>query len=128
MRVIWYIPQPLPNCVDNQVDGVICSDGYSASLGFTCKRCSNNTDGLVVAIVFALALFLAVILAVSYLLSTELERGTERVCVERLMRYSPMQSVKGGYRDMVDCDIGTMGWLSQPYPTNMSNKINGYFL
>ena len=46
------------------------------------------------AIVFALALFLAVILVVSYLLSTELERRTERVCVERLMRYIPMQSVK----------------------------------
>ena len=94
MRVIWYIPQPLPNYIESQADCVIFSDGYSASLGFTCKICSNGTGEFVVAIVFASALFLAVILAVLYLLSTELERGTERVCAERLMRYIPMQSVK----------------------------------
>ena len=47
------------------------------------------------AIVFVLALLVAVILAVSYLLSTELDRGTQRrACVERLMRYIPRQSVK----------------------------------
>ena len=47
------------------------------------------------AIVFALALLVAVILVVSYLLSTEVDRGTQRrACVERLMRYIPMQSVK----------------------------------
>ena len=47
------------------------------------------------AIVFVLALLVAVILAVSYLLSTELDRGIQRrACVERLMRYIPMQSVK----------------------------------
>ena len=48
-----------------------------------------------VAIVFVLVLLVAVILAVSYLLSTELNRGTQRrACVERLMRYIPTQSVK----------------------------------
>ena len=46
------------------------------------------------AIVVALALIVAVILAVSYLLSAELERGTTTACLERLMRYIPMQSVK----------------------------------
>ena len=46
-------------------------------------------------IVFALALLVGVILAVSYLLSTELDRGIRRrASVERLMRYIPMQSVK----------------------------------
>ena len=40
--------------------------------------CSDSTSGTVFAIVFALALFLAVLLAASYLLSTELERGTKR--------------------------------------------------
>ena len=46
-------------------------------------------------IVFALALLIGVILAVSYLMSTELDRGIQgRASVERLMRYIPMQSVK----------------------------------
>ena len=46
-------------------------------------------------IVFALALLVGVILAVSYLLSTELDRGIQRRAnVERLMRCIPMQSVK----------------------------------
>ncbi|CAN0425302.1 unnamed protein product, partial [Ascophyllum nodosum] len=46
-------------------------------------------------IVFVLALLVAVILAVSYLLSTELDRGIQRrACIERLMRYIPMHSVK----------------------------------
>ena len=46
-------------------------------------------------IVFALALLVGVILAVSYLLSTELDRGIQRrAYVERLMRCIPMQSVK----------------------------------
>ena len=46
-------------------------------------------------IVFALALLVGVILAVSYLLSTELDRGIQRrASVERLIRYIPMQSVK----------------------------------
>ena len=46
-------------------------------------------------IVCALALLIGVILAVSYLLSTELDRGIQRsASVERLMRYIPMQSVK----------------------------------
>ena len=83
------------NCAVNQADCAICSDGFSGSLGFICKRCSKSIGGIVVAIVFVLAHLVAVILAVSYLLSTELDRGTQtRACVERLMRYIPMQSVK----------------------------------
>ena len=83
------------NCAINQADCAICSDGFSGGFGFICKRCSNSIGGIVVAIVFVLALLVAVILAVSYLLSTELERGIQgRACVERLMRYIPMQSVK----------------------------------
>ena len=78
----------------DQADCAICNDGYSESLGFTCNMCSDSTTGIVFATVFALALFLAVLLAVSYLLSTELERGTKRACVERLMRYIPVQSIK----------------------------------
>ena len=78
-----------------RADCAICSDGFSASLGFICKICSNSTGGIVVAIVFVLALLVAVVLAVSYLLSTELDRGTQRRArVERLMRCIPMQSVK----------------------------------
>ena len=34
---------------------------------------------------------------------------------------------QGCYRDMADCDTGTMGWLSQPCPT-MSNKVNDHFV
>ena len=45
-------------------------------------------------VLIALALLVAVILAVSYLLSTELERGTKRACVKQLMRYIPVQSIK----------------------------------
>ena len=58
--------------------------------------CSDSTSGIVFAIVFTLALFLAVgLLMVSYLLSTDLERGTRRARrVERLMRYIPVQSIK----------------------------------
>ena len=83
------------NCAINQADCAICSDGFSGSFGFICKRCSNSIGGVVVAIVFVLAFLVAVILAVSDLLSTELDRGTQRrACVERLMRYIPMQSVK----------------------------------
>ena len=79
----------------NQADCAICSDGFSGSFRFICKRCSNSIGGIIVAIVFVLALLIAVMLAVSYLLSTELDRGTQRrACVERLMRYIPMQSVK----------------------------------
>ena len=56
--------------------------------------CFDSTSGIVFAIVFALALFLAILLAVSYLLSTELEPGTKRASVVRLMRYIPIQSIK----------------------------------
>ena len=48
--------------------------------------CSGSTSSIVFAIIFALALFLAILLAVSYLLPTELEPGTKRACIERLMR------------------------------------------
>ena len=83
------------NYAVNRADCAICSDGFSASLGFICKTCFNSTGGIVVAIVFVLALLVGVILAVSYLLSTELDRETKiRACVERLMRCIPMQSVK----------------------------------
>ena len=83
------------NCAVNRADCAICSDGFSASLGFICKICSNSIGGIFVAIVFVLVLLVALILAVSYLLSTELDRGTQRrACVERLMRCIPMQSVK----------------------------------
>ena len=62
----------------DQADCAICKDGYSRSLKFACNMCSDSTSGIASAIVFALALFLEVLLAVSYLLSTELERGTKR--------------------------------------------------
>ena len=87
--------QPLlPNCVVEQADCAICSDGYSASLGFTCNRCSNNIGSIVVTIVLALALLASVILAVSYLLSRKLENENNRSCVEHLMRHIPVQSAK----------------------------------
>ncbi|CAN0377394.1 unnamed protein product, partial [Ascophyllum nodosum] len=72
----------------------ICSKGYSPNLGFTCNKCPNSIGGIVVGVLIALVLLVAVILAISYLLSTEMERGTKRTGVHRLVQNIPLQSVK----------------------------------
>ena len=77
-----------------QADCAICSDGYSANLGFSCKKCSNSIGGIVVAIVFTLVVAVAVIPIVSYLLSPELGPGTKRACIGRLVGYIPLNSIK----------------------------------
>ena len=82
-----------PNRVD-QADCAICSDGYSASLGFTCNICSNSPGGIALAVIFALVSLVAMISMATYLLSAELERGAAKAFVERLLRRIPVQSVK----------------------------------
>eukprot|EP00752_Nemacystus_decipiens_P002518 g2363.t1 len=72
----------------------VCSDGYTAQLGYTCNKCSDSTGGtLVVAVVVVVAV--AVVMAViTYVVSGEVGCMAHGGSLGRLFRKIPLQSVK----------------------------------
>ena len=85
-----------PRCVfslNNKTDCAVCGDGYVASLGFTCDKCSGNTKGIIVASIFA-AVFVSVVVAIVWHLMSSETRGTNRGIVNYVTRRVPIQAVK----------------------------------
>lgn len=77
----------------NQADCAICSDGYTAGLGFACDKCSNTAGGIVLAVFFVVIALVVVVSIACYLIFYEHERGRQGL-VERMARYVPLQSLK----------------------------------
>ncbi|CAM9509603.1 unnamed protein product [Ectocarpus fasciculatus] len=71
----------------------VCSEGYSAQLGFTCHSCSDSAGGIALAAALAVVGLIVLVAVVSYLTSRERD-GKGRGIVERVGRYVPLQSVK----------------------------------
>ena len=74
-------------------DCAVCSDGYTAELGFACSRCSDSRGGLVLAAVLGVVALLALAAVVSHVTSGEAGRGGKNL-VGRLTQYIPLQSLK----------------------------------
>ena len=76
-------------------DCSICSDGYTAQLGFSCNECSeNNSRGIAVAVVLVVAVVIAAVSMISYVMSGEAGLGAGQGVIDCLTRYIPLQSVK----------------------------------
>eukprot|EP00903_Cladosiphon_okamuranus_P017270 g15914.t1 len=71
----------------------VCSDGYTAQLGFTCSTCLGSASGIVLASVVLAVVLLAAVAVASYVISAE-GAGKRRGLVERVARYIPLQSLK----------------------------------
>ena len=74
-------------------DCSICSDGYAASFGFTCGKCSDKAGGITLTVVLVVFVLIGVAAMASYTTSSELENG-DRGILERLARFIPLQSLK----------------------------------
>ncbi|CAM9774589.1 unnamed protein product [Ectocarpus sp. 6 AP-2014] len=88
----------------------VCSEGYSAQLGFTCRTCSDSAGGIALAAALAGVGLVALVAVVSYVTSGE-EDGKGRGIVERVGRYIPLQSVK----------IVVVAWQIMTQFTNVAN-------
>ena len=75
-------------------DCAVCSDGYTAQLGYTCDKCSDSTGGIVVVAVLALVALSVCIAVVMYVMSGEAGCTGRRGPLGRLFRNIPLQSVK----------------------------------
>ena len=72
----------------------MCSKRYTASLGFTCNKCSDDAaGGIALAVAMAVVFLLAFVAFLSYMLSGE-TRGTDQSIVARVTRFIPLHSVK----------------------------------
>eukprot|EP00904_Undaria_pinnatifida_P003224 jgi/Undpi1/12902/HiC_scaffold_7.g02568.m1 len=71
----------------------ICSEGYGASFGFSCDKCSDKASGIVVAVVFVAVLLLGAAAVASYTMSSIGVSGG-RGAIERLTRFIPLPSIK----------------------------------
>lgn len=75
-------------------DCSVCSEGYTASLGFVCTKCSDNITGdIALATVGAIVFLFVVVSFISYLLSAESE-DDDRGILARVTRFVPLSSVK----------------------------------
>ncbi|CAM9358530.1 unnamed protein product [Ectocarpus sp. 13 AM-2016] len=75
----------------------VCEPDYSASLSYTCTRCSSSRRQGFVAVTVIAALMLAcvVVAIVRYLVSTQLEEERNAGCFRRrVLRYVPLQALK----------------------------------
>ena len=79
--------------LNNTTDCAVCGDGYVASLGFSCERCSKNTKSVVVASIFAGVSAVVVVGAIRYLMSAEIQ-GEGKGVVDRMTRRVPVQAMK----------------------------------
>ncbi|CAM9601541.1 unnamed protein product, partial [Ectocarpus fasciculatus] len=71
----------------------VCSHGFSAQFGFTCRECSDSAGGIVLAVALAVVGIFAAVVVVSYVTSGK-RNGRGQGIVERVARYIPLQSVK----------------------------------
>eukprot|EP00903_Cladosiphon_okamuranus_P005767 g5717.t2 len=71
----------------------ICSEGYTAQLGFVCSKCSSSTAGVALAVVLAVVALVAAVAVESYA-TTGAGDGGGRGWVDRVVRYIPLQSIK----------------------------------
>ncbi|CAN0285491.1 unnamed protein product, partial [Hapterophycus canaliculatus] len=71
----------------------ICSEGYSAQIGFVCTKCSDDTGGIVLAVVLAAITLIVTVAVVSHLTTAEGHEGWRRYA-DRVARFIPLQSVK----------------------------------
>ena len=81
-------------------------------------------------ILIALMLLVAAILATSHLLSTELELGTKRTCVHRLVQCIPLQSVKVvivAWQIVVQVRYNNCGLASEPCSKTLTHFFPGKF-
>ena len=92
-RVLTLLPCLLPRLVRVGIDCAICSEGYTAQLGFTCRDCSDSAGGIAIASFIVVATVFGVIVVVSYVVSGEVGDKGHRFAVQ-LKRYIPLQSVK----------------------------------
>lgn len=76
-----------------RIDCAVCSEGYTAQLGFTCRDCSDSTGGIIVATVLGVAALFVAVVVVSYVVSGEVGDKGHRFAVH-LKRHIPLQSVK----------------------------------
>lgn len=74
-------------------DCSICVDGYTASLGYVCSKCSDSTAGIVLAAFLALAALCVAVAVVSYVMSGE-HGSRGKGLAGRVARFIPLQSVK----------------------------------
>eukprot|EP00903_Cladosiphon_okamuranus_P006392 g6257.t1 len=72
----------------------VCSDGYSAQLGFTCSKCSNSGGGIAAIAAFSVMTVVVGAAAILYVTSVEVGCRRRRGSIGRLFRNIPLQSVK----------------------------------
>ena len=82
-----------PGC---DADCSVCEKGYSSTLAFTCKKCSdsNTTTVLTVAIVVMVIAAAGGAYLTVYLVSMEPERVRMTRPHVRLLQYIPLQAIK----------------------------------
>ena len=79
--------------LNNTTDCAVCGDGYVATLGFSCDRCSGNTKSVVVTSIFTgVSAFIAAAI-IRYLMSSEIQGGGRGI-VDRMTRHVPVQAMK----------------------------------
>lgn len=74
-------------------DCAVCSDGYAASLGFSCTRCSDGKRRVAVAVVLGVFALTGAVAAIIYLVSSP-RKGRGESLVDAWKKYVPFQSVK----------------------------------
>ena len=75
-------------------DCSVCSKRYTASLGFTCNKCSDNAaGGIALAVAMGVVFLLVFVAFLSYMLSGKME-GVDKGIVARITCFIPLQSVK----------------------------------
>lgn len=74
-------------------DCSVCTEGYTASLSFTCVKCSENSGRIALASILASLAVVVFTILVSYLLSGE-TTDEDRGIAARVARYIPLQSIK----------------------------------
>lgn len=74
-------------------DCAICSDGYSAQLGFACSECLGAASGIVLASFLLVVIVFGAVAVASYVV---LDEGADKRkgLVERVARFIPLQSLK----------------------------------
>ena len=83
----------LPLQFSCRADCAVCSDRYTARIGFNCDKCSDSTGGIILAIFLAGVAVFVVIVVACYIVSGEQDRERKGL-IERTMRYIPFQSLK----------------------------------
>eukprot|EP00903_Cladosiphon_okamuranus_P021507 g19772.t1 len=72
----------------------VCSDGYTAQLGFTCDKCPDKTVGIVLVVVVAVVAVIVGVAVVVYVMPGGVLCTGRGGSLGRLFRNIPLQSVK----------------------------------